>query len=67
MQLTEIRSTLDTWLWQLATGGATPNLKELARVRQAWHDQRPQIHEAYHAIIEDRLALVDSYLTRAAL
>jgi len=67
MQLTEIRSTLDAWLWQLANGGATPPQEELARLRSAWHDQRPQIPQGYHPIIEDRLSLVDSYLYRAAL
>ena len=66
MQAPEIRVILDNWLWELSRDRtATPPPDQLAQLRQAWAELSPQLPEAYRPIIDDRLALVDSYASRA--
>ena len=66
MTAPEIRATLDNWLWALSRDRAhTPPPEALALLREAWESLRPQLPQDYRPIIDDRLALVDSYLSRA--
>ena len=66
MQAPQIRATLDAWLWELSRDRtATPPPAQLAQLRQSWAALRPQLPASYRPIIDDRLALVDSYISRA--
>lgn len=53
----EIRSTLDDWL---TPGAAPPTPAALQQLRDAWAALKPNLHESYHPVINDRLALVES-------
>jgi len=65
MTAPEIRATLDNWLWELSRDRAhTPPPAQLAQLRQAWAALRPKLPEYYRPVIDDRLALVDSYISR---
>ena len=64
----EIRSQLDDWLWVLSIDPtATLPAADVAMLRTAWAALKPKLPEAYRPIIDDRLALLDSYLSRSAL
>lgn len=65
MTAPEIRSQLDNWLWELSTTRTAPQSDQLAQLRQAWAELSTQLPEYYRPIIDDRMALVDSYLARA--
>ena len=65
MTAPEIRATLDSWLWLLHQDRThTPPPEALALLRQHWESLRPQLPQDYRPIIDDRLTLVDSYLSR---
>lgn len=42
----------------------TPPPDQLAQLGETWAGLRPQLPQDYRPIIDDRLALVDSYLSR---
>ena len=66
MTAPEIRSQLDDWLWELSRDRThTPPLEALALLREAWESLRPQLPQDYRPIIDDRLAMVDSYISRS--
>jgi len=66
MTAPQIRATLDAWLWLLSRDRTqTPPPAQLAQLRQAWAELSPQLPEYYRPVIDDRLALVDSYASRA--
>jgi len=66
MTAPQIRATLDAWLWELSRDRTqTPPPAQLAQLRQAWESLSPQLPEYYRPVIDDRLALVDSYISRA--
>lgn len=66
MTAPEIRATLDNWLWALSRDRThTPPPEALALLRQHWAGLRPTLPDSYRPIIDDRLALVDSYLSRS--
>jgi hypothetical protein len=65
MTAPEIRATLDSWLWELSRDRAhTPPADDLALLRQRWGALRPTLPEVYRPIIDDRMALLTSYLNR---
>lgn len=65
MTAPEIRATLDNWLWALSRDRTqAPPPEALALLRQHWESLRPMLPEAYRPIIDDRMALVDSYISR---
>jgi len=66
MTAPQIRATLDDWLWELSRDRTqTPPPAQLAQLRQAWEVLSPKLPEYYRPVIDDRIALVDSYLARA--
>ena len=66
MTAPEIRATLDNWLWELSRDRThTPPPDQLDQLRQSWAALRPKLPDSYRPIIDDRMALVDSYLARA--
>ena len=66
MTAPEIRKQLDAWLWLLSRDRTqTPPPAQLAQLRQAWAVLSPKLPEYYRPVIDDRIALVDSYLARA--
>jgi len=65
MQAPEIRKQLDEWLWKLRSDRTqAPPAADLARLRTAWTALKPKLPPGYHPIIDDRLDLVDSYISR---
>ncbi|XGB43231.1 MAG: hypothetical protein LVS60_05500 [Nodosilinea sp. LVE1205-7] len=65
MQAAEIRKQLDSWLWLLSRDRTqAPPPDQLTQLRQAWAELRPLLPKAYRPIIDDRLAMVDSYAYR---
>lgn len=61
----EIRATLDNWLWELSRDRtATPPPDQLAQLQEAWAALRPQLPQDYRPIIDDRLTLLTSYISR---
>ncbi|XGB43230.1 MAG: hypothetical protein LVS60_05495 [Nodosilinea sp. LVE1205-7] len=66
MQAPEIRATLDGWLWELSRDRtATPPPDALAQLRQHWESLRPKLPASYRPIIDDRMSLLTSYISRA--
>jgi hypothetical protein len=61
MTAPEIRQTLDDWL---APGATLPTPEALEDIREQWEALRPNLLPSYHPIIDDRLALVESCLSR---
>lgn len=56
MQLTEIRRRLDDLT---APGAPAPAAAEVAKLKRAWAQIKPQVPSDYHPIIDDRIALCD--------
>jgi hypothetical protein len=61
MTAPEIRQTLDDWL---APGATLPTPEALEDIREQWESLKPNLLPSYHPIIDDRLALVQSCLSR---
>jgi hypothetical protein len=57
----QIRQTLDNWL---APGATLPTPEVLQQVKEQWEALKPFLLPSYHPIIDDRIALVESILSR---
>ena len=57
----QIRQTLDNWL---APGATLPTPEAVHLLKLAWEELKPNLLPSYHPIIDDRLALVQSCLSR---
>ena len=57
----QIRQILDNWL---APGGTLPTRKALQQVKKQWKSLKPFLLPSYHPIIDDRIAEVESRLSR---
>ena len=56
MNLLDIRRQLETY----TAPGVTPPPLEWAALKRSWQGIKPDTHPAYHPIIDDRIALVES-------
>jgi hypothetical protein len=57
----QIRQTLDNWL---APGATMPTPEVLQQVKEQWEALKPCLIAEYHPIIDDRIAEVESRLSR---
>ena len=57
----QIRQILERWL---APGATLPTPEALEDIREQWEALRPNLLPSYHPIIDDRIAEVESRLSR---
>jgi hypothetical protein len=57
----QIRQSLDNWL---APGATLPTPEAVHLLKLAWEQLKPCLIAEYHPVIDDRLALVESILSR---
>ncbi|MGB5972698.1 MAG: hypothetical protein WBG38_05240 [Nodosilinea sp.] len=62
MNYLKIRRSLD---WYLQPNARPPSTEEWSELLEAWACIKPQTHPAYHPIIDDRIALVESHIQRS--
>jgi hypothetical protein len=61
MTAPQIRQTLDNWL---APGATLPNRGSLNYLKISWAKLKPSLLPSYHPVIDDRIAEVESRLSR---